>query len=408
MCSNQKVHHVLLFAHGGYRNRGCEAIIRTTAQLFKSSFPAASVAVASADAAFDRKFDMPHVDHYLNYGGYQRFSGTWFLSQFYRRALRNPYGANEIIFQEVIARAKNADLCVSVGGDNYCYYPPFSLYAIDRAIKKAAKPLVLWGASLESSMLDAEMLDDLRRFDLISLRESISYNALREKGLTETVHLYPDPAFTMTAENLPLPEGWREGQMLGLNISPLALSFEAVPGTVSRAACALVDHILKNTDWGIVLVPHVTADLHSNNDFTVLRQLHEEFKCNPRIVLLGDNYTAPQLKGFISRCRFFVGARTHATIAAYSTGVPTLVLGYSVKARGIARDLFGTEDNLVLPVQKLASPQQLTDAFAALVRREDELRERLNTIMPRVAAKAAQAIDPVVKLINSRLSYENG
>ena len=42
------------------------------------------------------------------------------------------------------------------------------------------------------------------------------------------------------------------------------------------------------------------------------------------------------IKGYISRCELFIGARTHATIAAYSTGVPTLVLGYSVKARGIA------------------------------------------------------------------------
>lgn len=41
------------------------------------------------------------------------------------------------------------------------------------------------------------------------------------------------------------------------------------------------------------------------------------------------------LKGYISRCRFLVAARTHASIAAYSTGVPALVAGYSVKARGL-------------------------------------------------------------------------
>ena len=63
-----------------------------------------------------------------------------------------------------------------------------------------------------------------------------------------------------------------------------------------------------------------------------------------------------ELKGCISRCRFLVAARTHASIAAYSTGVPTLVAGYSVKARGIARDLFGTEDGHVLPVQAMDDP----------------------------------------------------
>ena len=59
-----------------------------------------------------------------------------------------------------------------------------------------------------------------------------------------------------------------------------------------------------------------------------------------------------EIKGIISKCRFFIGARTHSTIAAYSTCVPTLAVGYSIKARGIARDIFGTEDNYVVPVQK--------------------------------------------------------
>lgn len=73
--------------------------------------------------------------------------------------------------------------------------------------------------------------------------------------------------------------------------------------------------------------------------------------------------TCEELKGFISRCRLFVGARTHATIAAYSTCVPTLVAGYSVKARGIAKDLFGSEENYVLPVQSLKNKDDLVKGF---------------------------------------------
>ena len=57
----------------------------------------------------------------------------------------------------------------------------------------------------------------------------------------------------------------------------------------------------------------------------------------------------------------FIGARTHSTIAAYSSGVPTLVVGYSVKAKGIAKDLFGTEENYVLPVQALKEENNLKD-----------------------------------------------
>ena len=76
-----------------------------------------------------------------------------------------------------------------------------------------------------------------------------------------------------------------------------------------------------------------------------------------------EDSPAEVLKGYISRCSFFVGARTHSTIAAYSTGVPTLVIGYSVKSRGIATDLFGTYDNYVLPVQELDDPQALIRSY---------------------------------------------
>ena len=86
-----------------------------------------------------------------------------------------------------------------------------------------------------------------------------------------------------------------------------------------------------------------TCGMYGNNDLEVLAQLYDEFKDNDRIMLIGD-HNCMELKGYIARCRFFVGARTHATIAAYSSCVPTLVLGYSVKSRGIARDLFGNEE----------------------------------------------------------------
>ena len=97
-----------------------------------------------------------------------------------------------------------------------------------------------------------------------------------------------------------------------------------------------------------------------------------------------------QLKGYISRCRFFIGARTHATIAAYSTLVPTLVLGYSVKSRGIATDLFGTGEHYVLPVQQLCTADAMTDAFQWLMEHEEDIRSRLKAEMPRYIEDAMQ------------------
>ena len=106
-----------------------------------------------------------------------------------------------------------------------------------------------------------------------------------------------------------------------------------------------------------------------------------------------------QLKGYISKCRLFVGARTPATIAAYSTAVPTLVVGYSIKARGIAKDIFGTDKNYVISAQNFRTENDLKNAFVWCLDREKEIRNHLKKIMPDYCKKAYLAVDSLEKLI---------
>ena len=56
-----------------------------------------------------------------------------------------------------------------------------------------------------------------------------------------------------------------------------------------------------------------------------------------------------------------------------STCVPTLVVGYSVKARGIARDLFGNEQNYLISAQKIKQPEELKEAFMWIEKHEKEI-----------------------------------
>ena len=146
------------------------------------------------------------------------------------------------------------------------------------------------------------------------------------------------------------------------------------------------------------MIPHVVWK--NNNDQIVLKQLYEGFKKTGRVILLSD-YNSMQLKGFIARCRLFVGARTHATIAAYSSGVPTLVLGYSVKSKGIARDIFGTEENYVIPVQNMTNTSALSDGFLWLLENEKDIRVHLESIIPEYIKKAYYA-GVLIKELQSR------
>ena len=206
---------------------------------------------------------------------------------------------------------------------------------------------------------------------------------------------YPDPAFTLQKRELPLPEGFAEGNTVGINVSPMIQDNEKESGITMECYEALIQYIIENTGFQIALIPHVVWA--RNDDRKPIHTLFEKFKDTGRVVEIGDG-TCEELKGYISRCRLFVGARTHATIAAYSSCVPTLVVGYSVKARGIARDLFGQEEHYVLPVQSLRDRDDLVKEFQWLSSQEKEIREKLEKKMPDYRNRALETGKEVDRL----------
>jgi len=74
------------------------------------------------------------------------------------------------------------------------------------------------------------------------------------------------------------------------------------------------------------------------------------------------------------------------------------VVGYSVKAKGIARDIFGTDENYVLPVQSLQSNEALLKAFKWLVNNENMVRKNLNRIMPDYKKRVYAGVEALKKL----------
>ena len=278
-------------------------------------------------------------------------------------------------------------LAVSIGGDNYCYPEQVHDLALTNAmLNHQGTVTMLMGCSVEPSLLTPdhpEIIRDMGRYRCITARESISYEALLQAGLSkEQVRLIPDPAFSLPAER---SEQTPQRDTVGINVSPLVEEYAGRKGVALESCAALIQHILDHSDMDVVLVPHVVWTV--SNDRLPLGKLLERFESGGRVRLVNDA-PAEQLKGVIAGCRFFIGARTHATIAAYSSCVPTLVIGYSVKSRGIARDLFDTEDHYVLPVQTLTGGGQLIDAFEWMREHEEEIRGRLQKIMPGYAQKA--------------------
>lgn len=380
---------VSFYYHGGSANHGCEAIVRASAKILNmpatlwSTMPDSDLAYGLNDLADiheDKKQDLTGMK-LLRFKVHHKLTGSDYL---YTRF------AHESFFSAI----QSGDTYLSIGGDNYCYAGKDILGHYNQIIHEKGGKTVFWGCSFEPSEMDAATAKDIARYELITARESISYETL--KAVNPNTILVADPAFVLDTVELSLPEGWKEGNTIGINASPLIMQCAKDGGVAYEAYCRLIERILDTTDATIALIPHVVIE--NSDDRIPLRSLYEKFASTGRVVLVED-HNCCELKGYISRCRMFIGARTHATIAAYSTCVPTLVLGYSVKSKGIARDIFGTEEHYVLPVQELRNPDELANGFDWLSANETTVRDHLIKTMPEYKARALLARDAVEELM---------
>jgi polysaccharide pyruvyl transferase WcaK-like protein len=121
----------------------------------------------------------------------------------------------------------------------------------------------------------------------------------------------------------------------------------------------------------LLLVPHVIEKSSGHNDLLACRELWEKLGRDPRIHIIDETCDACVMKDAISRCDFFVGARTHSTIAALSSNVPTLSIAYSRKAYGLNLDIFG-HTRYVLPAESV-SRKTLGDAFLQMEREKGDI-----------------------------------
>lgn len=365
--------NIFLYAHGGSKNHGCEAIVRSTLGILQHD-GTFHFTLISKKPEEDTEYGVDQLCEVIQeQEQYSRFTPSFAKAYIHLKLTKDYIPLDKLYYKKAFDHIGKGDVALSIGGDNYCY-ADVKRYTMmhDMLLQHGAKT-VLWGCSVEPSLLeDAAIAQDIARYSLITARESISYEALRRVN-PHTI-LVPDPAFTLECRVPALPDGFVDGNMVGINLSPMVIEKEMSPGMAMANYQKLIDYILAETTMGVALIPHVVWGF--TDDRIPLQELYQKYQRTGRVTMVQDR-TCTELKGIISRCRFFVGARTHATIAAYSTGVPTLVVGYSVKARGIARDLFGTEDGYVLPVQNLKEESELLTAFKGIMDRESNIRRTL-------------------------------
>ena len=379
---------ILLIGHFGFANRGCEAIVRGTIEIIKKTVPDSEILMMSNDPQNDEKIRIAEelpiskiITSKLE--GKKRYTPEWIWQTIDRRLIsKNMSFYNYLLKSEY----EKVDVVVSIGGDNFTddYGSPKQYFDCLNLARKLGKKTVIWGASIGPFReREQEWIDMLRNYDLITVREDKTKEYLLKNGLTDNVRRVSDPGFLMEPKK---PQNWSKPNneiLIGLGVSDLIYKYNMSKEKYLSTNAAFSDCLIEKMGGNIVLVPHVIkAGLKDCDDYyacqEVLKRINNKEKCS----ILPQNLNAAEMKYCISKCSYFIGARTHSTIASLSSGVPTISIGYSSKAWGVNVDLLET-DNYVLHYKNfdISSLEEKTDS---LVKNRDCIVSLLNSNLRRV------------------------
>jgi len=405
---------LLFVGNGPYRNRGCEAIVRGTMEILGSTFgpdlrARSGVMASPATVAAQQAQEIdPRISNFAISHVGPRLSPKWWMSQANVRLRANLHPH----VRDLHAPAQGVACALELGGDNYSldYGRPWDYISMDRWLAKRGVPVVLWGASVGPFEADAEFAPvihtHLKTLAGIFVRETASRDYLARHGISANVHLVADPAFCMTPSE-PAKPALRElvmDGMIGINISPLVARFSHTGGDVDawrQKSADMIVQVAQRTGRPLLLVPHVGSPIPDEDDYAFMDSLAAivapRVQVPVRVAPAG--LSAAELKWLIAQCTVFAGARTHSTIAALSSGVPTLSLSYSVKAIGINQDVFGHQE--FCKSVKTIGVEDFADTIAQMVENEAAIRTDLAARLPEVKARARSAGPLLARIIEA-------
>lgn len=407
----------ILAGNGSYANLGCEAIVRGTVKILREYFRNPRFVCLSHFQSEEqyRKQRLQETDRAIVHLAAHRLNSkkeviqnfwkprTWLYAYqhlFDQRALKYQ------VYREILSHLDNAAAVLSVGGDNYSldYGVPTLFTDLDGIVLKKGKPLVIWGASVGpfDRMPDYEeyMGRHLREVTGIFARESATIDYLKGIGVAKNVYPVADPAFLMDPEkpkdiedDLPLDE-----EAIGINLSPLMAKYVTGGDLEAWAgmAASIIGDVARKTEMPVYLIPHVTNP--NSNDYEFMQQVLSLIQSkNGDITLIPPGYNAAETKWIISQMALFAGARTHSTIAAISSGVPTLSFAYSIKAQGINQDLFGHLNYCINPGD--LSARMVSDRIASMLEKNSDIRRDMKERTLVVQRSALHAGSELKRLI---------
>lgn len=392
----------ILAGNGPYANRGCEAIVRGTVKIIGKYYNNPSFLCVSHfrdDEQYSKQRN-EEFDRSIIHKRTNRRGKIWTQQGLGNRikGLINPMESSNYTYHEMFPYIGEARAVLSIGGDNYSldYGIPKLFTDLDDIVLREKKKMIIWGASVgpfsKIPKYEKYMINHLKKINAIFVRESATLEYLKEKGIKDNVFKVADPAFLMDPIEPKENRFDIEDGAIGINFSPL-MSRYITNGDINawiKIAAKIVSKICECTSRKIYLIPHVTNPHITGNDYLFLKNVL--LKSNNKmksIVLIPPIYNAAETKWIISKMKIFAGARTHSTIAALSSFIPTLSFAYSIKAKGINKDIFGNEFYCLNP--KEFNSKIIIEKIQIMIDKSSIIENDLRMIIPEFQERALLA-----------------
>ena len=164
----------------------------------------------------------------------------------------------------------------------------------------------------------------------------------------------------------------------------------------------LIQELIKRNHV-VHLITHV-YDASSFNEYSLAEQLHNKFEDT----ILAPQFSNPmEAKSYMSELDIFIGSRMHATIGAFSAGVPVIPISYSRKFEGLYNTLGynhcidcskeTVDSALKLILEKIDQREQLEKergfALKIALQKNDVYRKKLEEILKSIAKKKGEKVE---------------
>lgn len=257
------------------------------------------------------------------------------------RLLRRPW--------EVFRVLRGCDVVIDIGGgdsfaDIYGRKRFILMHLLKYMTHLAGRPLVLAPQTIgpfRSRLRRAIAARSIMWSKIVATRDTMSTGAVRAMGIGSEVIEASDVALRLPYTPPP-PRAPGGPVRVGLNVSGLLMNGGYTRNNMfglkldyPRLVRDIITQFLNRPGpCEVHLVPHVITWVRGGveDDYQAALDLAAEF---PGVTVAPAFTTPSEAKSYIAGFDFFMGARMHACIAAFSTGVPVVPMAYSRKFAGL-------------------------------------------------------------------------